>query len=52
MEDLEQYLKSQIDLMQEKLEFQVEKSKLELQKLMEHFITPITCLPFTVYGIL
>ncbi|XP_076666446.1 cilia- and flagella-associated protein 44 isoform X2 [Andrena cerasifolii] len=52
VEDLEQYLKSQIDSMQEKLEFQVEKSKLELQKLMEHFIAPITCLPFTIYGIL
>ncbi|XP_076652358.1 cilia- and flagella-associated protein 44 isoform X2 [Halictus rubicundus] len=51
-EDLEQHLKEQIALMQRKLEFQVEKSRLELEKLMDHFITPITHLPFAVCSIL
>ncbi|XP_017757877.1 PREDICTED: uncharacterized protein LOC108549132 [Eufriesea mexicana] len=52
VEDLEQQLKAHTVLTQKKLEFKVEKSKLELQKLMKHFVTPITCLPFGVYGIL
>ncbi|XP_053983869.1 cilia- and flagella-associated protein 44 [Hylaeus volcanicus] len=52
VEDLEQYLNGQIALTQQKLEFQEQKSKLELQKLMNHFITPITHLPFMVYSIL
>lgn len=52
VEDLEQQLKTQIILTQQKLEFEVEKNKLQLEKLMNHFIMPITCLPFAVYGIL
>nr|XP_033337675.1 cilia- and flagella-associated protein 44 [Megalopta genalis] len=51
-EDLEQYLKEQISLTQRKLEFQFDKSKLELEKLMDHFVTPITHLPFAVRSIL
>ncbi|XP_076298900.1 cilia- and flagella-associated protein 44 isoform X2 [Lasioglossum baleicum] len=50
-EDLEQHLKEQIALMQRKLEFQMEKSRLELEKLMDHFVTPITHLPFAVCSI-
>ncbi|CAK9822070.1 Cilia- and flagella-associated protein 44 [Anthophora retusa] len=52
VEDLVQQLKTHVTLTQEKLDFQVEKSKLELEKLKNHFFTPITCLPFAVYGIL
>ncbi|XP_076222298.1 cilia- and flagella-associated protein 44 [Nomia melanderi] len=51
-EDLEQHLKEQIVLTQGKLEFQAEKSKLELEKLIDHFVTPVTCLPFAVCSIL
>ncbi|XP_015431042.1 PREDICTED: uncharacterized protein LOC107187452 [Dufourea novaeangliae] len=52
VEDLEQYLKAQMALTQGKLEFHIEKSKLGLQKLMDHFVTPITHLPFAVCSIL
>ncbi|CAL7949001.1 unnamed protein product [Xylocopa violacea] len=52
VEDLEQQLKTHTTLTQQKLEFQVEMGKLELKKLMDHFITSITCLPFAVYGVL
>ncbi|XP_076749592.1 cilia- and flagella-associated protein 44 [Xylocopa sonorina] len=52
VDDLEQQLKANTSLTQRKLEFQVEKSKLELKKLMDHFITSVTCLPFAVYGVL
>ncbi|XP_076637400.1 cilia- and flagella-associated protein 44 isoform X1 [Colletes latitarsis] len=52
IEDLEQYLKAQTALTQENLEFQKKKSKLELQKFMNHFITPITHLPFAISSIL
>ena len=34
------------------MEFKAEKSKLRLKKLMDHFIEPITCLPFGVFRIL
>nr|XP_012143309.1 PREDICTED: flagellar attachment zone protein 1 isoform X2 [Megachile rotundata] len=51
-EDLRQHLKANITLTIAKLEFQVEKSKLQLQKLMNHFVMPITCLPFAVCSIL
>ncbi|XP_076234530.1 cilia- and flagella-associated protein 44 isoform X2 [Calliopsis andreniformis] len=50
--DLEHQLRAQITLTREKLAFQVEKSQLGLQKLIDYFITPITCLPFGVCGIL
>ncbi|XP_043512128.1 cilia- and flagella-associated protein 44 isoform X2 [Frieseomelitta varia] len=52
VEDLKQQLNIHTTLTQQKLEFEVEKSKLELQKLMDHFVTPITCVPFAVHGIL
>lgn len=47
-EDLDNQLKAEMDLVHEKMAFQVEKSRLGLQKLMDHFIKPITCLPFSV----
>ncbi|XP_029043385.1 cilia- and flagella-associated protein 44 isoform X1 [Osmia bicornis bicornis] len=50
--DLKQQLKAHITLTRKKLEYQMEKSKLELRKLMNHFVTSITCLPFAVRGIL
>ncbi|KAF3430089.1 hypothetical protein E2986_07212 [Frieseomelitta varia] len=49
VEDLKQQLNIHTTLTQQKLEFEVEKSKLELQKLMDHFVTPITCVPFAVH---
>ncbi|XP_026674087.1 uncharacterized protein LOC108630687 isoform X2 [Ceratina calcarata] len=52
VEDLEQQLKSHKTLTQQKLEFKVEKSKMQLEKLTNHFVTPVTRLPFAVYGIL
>ncbi|XP_076177015.1 cilia- and flagella-associated protein 44 isoform X2 [Ptiloglossa arizonensis] len=52
VEHLDQHLKAQIASTQKKLEFQEQKSKLELEKLMNHFITPVTHLPFAVCSIL
>ncbi|XP_068986815.1 cilia- and flagella-associated protein 44 isoform X3 [Bombus flavifrons] len=51
-EDLEQQLHTHKILTERKLQFEVEKRKLELQKLMDHFVTSITYLPFAVHGIL
>lgn len=51
-EDLNQQLQAEMDLVHRKLAFKVEKSKLRLEKLMNHFIKPITCLPFEVCKIL
>ncbi|XP_046415054.1 cilia- and flagella-associated protein 44 [Neodiprion fabricii] len=50
--DLNQQLQAEMDLVHRKLAFKVEKSKLHLRKLMNHFIEPITCLPFEVCKIL
>ncbi|XP_048505660.1 cilia- and flagella-associated protein 44 isoform X2 [Athalia rosae] len=50
--DLNQHLEAEMNLVYRKLAFKVEKSKLRLQKLMTHFIQPITCLPFEVCKIL
>lgn len=50
--DLNNQLKAEMDLVRQKLAFKVEKSRLGLQKLMDHFIEPITCLPFAVSRIL
>lgn len=47
-EDLDKQLKAEIDLVHEKMSFTVEKSRLGLKKLMDHFINPITCFPFAV----
>ena len=52
VEDLEQQLNTHKTLTERKLQFEVEKRKLELQKLMDHFVTSITYLPFAVHGIL
>ncbi|KAK1137227.1 hypothetical protein K0M31_001748 [Melipona bicolor] len=52
VEDLKQQLNIHTTLTQQKLEFEVGKSKLELQKLMDHFVTPITYVPFAVHGML
>ncbi|XP_018302310.1 uncharacterized protein [Mycetomoellerius zeteki] len=46
--DLNKELDAEMSTVCEKLAFKVEKSELRLQKLLEHFIQPITCLPFVV----
>lgn len=46
--DLNNHLKEEMDLVHKKLAFEVERSRLGLQKLLDHFIEPITCLPFAV----
>lgn len=50
--DLNKHLDEKMELVRRKLAFKVEKSKLRLRKLMNHFIEPITCLPFEVCKIL
>ncbi|XP_066592907.1 cilia- and flagella-associated protein 44 [Prorops nasuta] len=50
--ELSDRTRTEIDLVRQKMAFQVEKSKLGLQKLLDHFIEPITCLPFAVRRIL
>ena len=50
--DLNEHLKAQLDLVSRKLEYRQEKAKLRLKKLMDHFVEPITCLPFGVIKIL
>ncbi|XP_023287600.1 uncharacterized protein LOC105700070 isoform X2 [Orussus abietinus] len=50
--DLNQQLAAEMNFVHRKLAFRVEKSKLGLQKLLDHFIKPITCLPFAVRRIL
>ncbi|KAI4492234.1 hypothetical protein M0802_009924 [Mischocyttarus mexicanus] len=50
--DLNKQLEMEMDLVHRKEAFQVEKSKLALKKLMDHFIEPITCVPFAVSRIL
>jgi hypothetical protein len=45
-------LQKEMDLVYRKAAFNVEKNKLRLKKLMDHFIEPITCLPFAVKKIL
>ncbi|XP_015185345.1 PREDICTED: cilia- and flagella-associated protein 44 [Polistes dominula] len=50
--DLNEQLEMEMDLVHRKEAFQVEKSKLALKKLMDHFIEPITCVPFAVSRIL
>lgn len=50
--DLNNQLKMQMDLIHRKEAFQIEKSTLALKKLMDHFIEPITCIPFAVCRIL
>lgn len=46
--DLNNELDMEMATVRDKLAFKVEKSELKLQKLLEHFIHPITCIPFTV----
>jgi len=48
MADLNKELEMEMMAVRDKLAFKVEKSELELQKLLEHFIHPITYLPFIV----
>ncbi|KAI4496377.1 hypothetical protein M0804_000187 [Polistes exclamans] len=50
--DLNEQLELEMDLVHRKEAFQIEKSKLALKKLMDHFIEPITCVPFAVSKIL
>lgn len=50
-EDFNSQLKAEMDLVYEKLAFKLEKSRLTLKKLTDHFIKPLTCLPFAVYKI-
>lgn len=50
--DLDKELDAEMRAVREKLAFKVEKSELGLQKLLEHFVRPITCLPFAVCKIL
>ncbi|XP_057334477.1 cilia- and flagella-associated protein 44 isoform X2 [Microplitis mediator] len=51
-EDLNRELKEKLDSVYKKYEFDLEKSKLGLKKLMDFFIKPITCVPFAVCRIL
>ncbi|CAB0030340.1 unnamed protein product [Trichogramma brassicae] len=44
--DLDEQLKEQMDIVYRKSEYKQEKCRLRLKKLMEHFIEPITCIPF------
>ncbi|KYN22810.1 WD repeat-containing protein 52 [Trachymyrmex cornetzi] len=46
--DLNKELDAEMSAVFEKLAFKVEKSELGLQKLLEHFVQPVTCLPFVV----
>jgi len=46
--DLNKKLDMEMAAVREKLIFKVEKSKLGLQKLLEYFVQPVTCLPFVV----
>ncbi|KAK2582044.1 hypothetical protein KPH14_002749 [Odynerus spinipes] len=50
--DLNEQLKIEMNLVHKKEAFQVEKSELGLKKLMDHFIEPITCVPFAVSRIM
>lgn len=50
--DLNKELDTEMATIREKLMFKVEKSELGLQKLLEHFVQPVTCLPFVVCKIL
>ncbi|EZA55647.1 hypothetical protein X777_04289, partial [Ooceraea biroi] len=45
MTDLNKELEMEMTAVREKLAFKMERSELALQKLLEHFIHPITCLP-------
>lgn len=51
-EDLNNQLQSELNFVHKKMSFKLEKSKLRLKKLMDHFVDPITCLPFCVHKIL
>jgi len=46
--ELNKKLDLEMIAVREKLIFKVEKSKLGLQKLLEYFVQPVTCLPFGV----
>lgn len=46
--DLNKELDAEMAVVHKKLAFKVEKSELGLQKLLEHFVQPITFLPFVV----
>jgi len=46
--DLNKELDAEMSIVHEKLAFKVEKSELGLQKLLKHFVQPLTCLPFVV----
>ncbi|KMR01454.1 wd repeat-containing protein 52 [Lasius niger] len=46
--DLNEELEAEMITVREKLAFKIEKSKLGLQKLLEHFIEPIAHLPFAI----
>ncbi|KAK0088856.1 hypothetical protein PV325_010453 [Microctonus aethiopoides] len=46
--DLNNQLKSEIDLVHKKMKFKVEKCRLALEKLTNQFIKPMTCVPFAV----
>ncbi|KAL2740588.1 cilia- and flagella-associated protein 44 isoform X4 [Vespula squamosa] len=50
--DFNNQLEMKMDLVHRKKAFQAEKSTLALKKLMDHFIEPITCIPFAVCRIL
>lgn len=47
-EDLTNNLKEQMDLVYKQLAYDEEKSKVRLKKLVDHFVEPVTSLPFAV----
>ncbi|XP_063994244.1 LOW QUALITY PROTEIN: cilia- and flagella-associated protein 44 [Diachasmimorpha longicaudata] len=48
VDDLNGQLQREMDLINQKMAFKIEKNQLILRKLMDHFVRPITCLPFAV----
>ncbi|KAH0534340.1 hypothetical protein KQX54_003166 [Cotesia glomerata] len=51
-EDLDRELKEKLEDVYRKSEFDLEKSRLSLEKLLDFYIRPLTCVPFAVSRIL
>lgn len=51
-EDLEKQLQLEMDLVYQKISFDLNKSRLKMKKMLEHFVEPLSCLPFAVEKIL
>lgn len=51
-EDLDRELKEKLEDVYKKSEFDLEKSRLSLEKLLDFYVRPLTCVPFAVSRIL